>query len=186
MRVLSFLISARVMAGTFLLASPSVAAPATQSSFDASVGFRYGFPSGDSRWNPFGAGLGLDLGYTLKFPVHLGGTLEYFFGSERESDGLVQTSRSLHVLGQGGYDLGLGERFVLRPELGIGLARVRDENCQASANCSHSNLNAGVVAAGMKLIWVTPGPSVTLGARYELMFHEFAAAAVVISAGVGF
>lgn len=74
----------------------------------------------DSDVNRFGALLGARGGVTLRAPrLHLGGSFVHFFGEESNGSRYYTNTLDFEV----GYDVELGEWFVLRPELGLGLAQ---------------------------------------------------------------
>ena len=100
----------------------------------------------DGEPNPWGSGLGLAAGYTLPNAIYLGGAFEYFFGGSADDVyGRRFSSNIWQLSAEGGYDLGLGEHFVVRPKLGFGLASARSPSKTALSNRRH--LSDGVVAA---------------------------------------
>lgn len=80
-------------------------------------------------------GLGVQMGYTLPVGIYFGGVTDLFLLSERDRRGGVQVNNRvqiLHVLGEGGFDFGLGDDFVLRPTVGFGLTNVDASGCAAA------------------------------------------------------
>lgn len=153
-------------ATAFLAAAPAFADPATANSIQLGFGFRYGFNL-NSGTNPFGLGLGVDGGYTLPNAVYLGGNFDYFFGERASDSGLVM------VMAEGGYDLGLGENFVIRPKAGLGFASV-DSNGRFA------------IAPGTKLMLFTSAVSLSIDVRYALIFDDPTLNGLVMSFGIGF
>jgi hypothetical protein len=54
----------------------------------------------------------------LPAAIYLGGNFEYFFGDSVEGGGLKIKSNIWQLSAEGGYDIGLGENFVIRPKVG--------------------------------------------------------------------
>jgi hypothetical protein len=156
-----------VFVGAALLSRPATAQPATANSVQLGAGFRYGFDLTGASSNPWGLGLGIDGGYTLQNAVYLGGNLDYFFGEDGEGDGLFQ------LMAEVGYDLGLGENVVFRPKAGAGFAAANSEARAA-------------VAPGAKLMLFTSSVSLSLDARYSIVFSDPSLQALILSFGIGF
>ena len=155
-----------VCAAGLSLATPASAEPATANSIQLGLGFRYGFNL-KSGSNPFGLGLGLDGGYTFPSAWYLGGNFDYFFGEENGDTGLLQLMPEL------GYDLGIGDSFVIRPKVGAGYASFQSDSLFA-------------VAPGTKLMLFTSSVSLSVDLRYDLVFADPALNGLILSAGIGF
>jgi len=91
-------------------------------------------------------GVGLGAGHTLSAGVYFGATFDYFL----EQDGIGSTAQLLLASGVLGYDFGLTDAFVLRPELGVGYGRI-----------GRSYFN-GQSKADSKLVWI-PGLKAIFG-----------------------
>src|SRR3954470_14749046 len=123
------MLTAGIVAATGLVSATAFAEPATANSIQLGVGFRYGIEMNSGDVNPWGIGLGLDGGYTLPNAVYLGGNIEYFFGDSVGDDINGATINIWQLSAEGGYDIGLGPIFVLRPKVGLGLANTHEKLC---------------------------------------------------------
>src|SRR5882724_3644493 len=87
-----------------LVATPSFAA-ATEGSLQIGLGFRYGVELNEGDFNPWGTGLGLEVGYTLPvLPIYVGGNAEYFFGGTLDSPTGKIDGHIWQLTAEGGYD----------------------------------------------------------------------------------
>ncbi len=123
--------------------------PATAGRLQAGVGFRYGFELEKTEINPWGAGIGAKLGYTLPNALYFGVNAEYFFGDSYES---VDSSSSYHLwqaMLEGGYDIAVGQAFVIRPKVGLGFASNHMEWCGPGSDCKTELHNDLAVAPGI-------------------------------------
>jgi hypothetical protein len=178
-------VGAFLMLGTCLLAAPASADPATANSLQLGLGFRYGIEMNEGDFNPWGLGLGLSGGYTLPNAIYLGGNFEYFFG-DKITVGTGEVSGNLWQLtAEGGYDIGLGPIFVLRPKLGAGIAGLNGKVCVAGA-CSSSSDNKLVLAPGATFLLMPPGFLLTVDARYDLILADPVEKALILTVGIGF
>ena len=159
--------------------------PATANVVQLGLGFRYGIEMNDGDLNPWGAGLGIDAGYTLPSAVYVGGTFEYFFGGSIDSPLGEMKANAWHLLAEGGYDLGLGENFVVRPKLGVGLGNVKQELC-SGGDCNSDSQTKLAMAPGVKLMLITPRFGLSLDTRYAMIFGDETAKALIFTVGVGF
>jgi hypothetical protein len=181
------LIGALVASGMFMVTGSAFAGePATANSIQLGLGFRYGIEMNEDDFNPWGAGLGIDGGYTLPaLPIYVGGTFEYFFGDSKGDDDNGFKANAWHLMAEGGYDIGLGDSFVLRPKLGAGLGTLRTELCSAG-NCGSDSQTKLALAPGVKAILLLPKFRLSVDARYALIFADETAKALILSAGIGF
>lgn len=170
------------------VAAPSFAdGPATAGSLQLGIGFRYGAELNEGDFNPWGTGIGLDGGYTLPFvPIYLGGNLEYFFGSTEETPVSKLDGNIWQLMAEGGYDVGLGDRVVLRPKLGLGYAHSKQESCLTGFGCTSDTSSDFAMAPGVKLMLFLPVLSFSFDGRYEVVFADESAKAFIFSAGLGF
>jgi hypothetical protein len=160
--------------------------PATANVVQFGLGFRYGIElNDDTDLNPWGAGLGIDAGYTLPSAVYVGGTFEYFFGGSIDAEGGELKGNAWHLLGEGGYDIGLGESFVVRPKLGVGLGSIKTEVC-FDGDCNSDSSTNLAMAPGIKLMLITPRFGLSLDTRYAMIFGDKTAKALIFTVGVGF
>lgn len=121
---------ATVLAVLISATSAHAEEPFTANKFQAGGGLNYGIYMGDDDLdppNPYGLGLGVDLGYTLGPGVYLGGEFNYFLGGSKTDTG-IETSWNVMQYGvEVGYDLGVSPELVVRPKAGIGMGRVKGE-----------------------------------------------------------
>jgi hypothetical protein len=176
--------------GTLSFALPASAnQPVTANAFQLGLGFRYGVELGEDDFNPFGTGLGVDVGYTLPNALYLGGTFDYFFGQTEESEFLDRTGNVWQVMAEGGYDLGFGEGpyFVVRPKVGLGVASYNEERCVTPGGCEDSSESAFALAPGATFLFATKSFSLSLDLRYDVIFaDDDPPDALIFSVGVGF
>jgi hypothetical protein len=181
----------RALAGLLLLLStlvcaPAFADPATANSIQIGAGFRYGFELEPGELNPWGTGLGLEAGVTLPNAVYVGGHFEYFFGETLEAADIETSGNLWQLTGEGGYDIGLGPIFVLRPKVGAGVAGVNAETCDAANVCVDDSSTNFALAPGATFIIMPPGFSLSADVRYAMIFAEKTLNAVIVSVGIGF
>jgi hypothetical protein len=187
MRTAALWMTSLATVATMTLASaPARAEPATAQSFQLGLGFRYGADMNDANLNPWGPGVGLNLGYTMANAVYLGGNAEYFFGSSEESAGAKIEANIWQLSAEGGYDLGLGDSIVLRPKVGIGLASLQAEAC-LGAVCVDNSSTDFMLAPGGTFMLFTRSFSLSFDARYAMVFADAETAkGLIFSAGIGF
>lgn len=104
--------------------------PFTANKLQLGGGLNYGLYMGDDEGdppNPYGLGLGVDLGYTLGPGVYLGGEFNYFFGGSKEEAGIEVSSSIMQYGVEVGYDIGLSPELVIRPKAGIGMGSAKVE-----------------------------------------------------------
>lgn len=171
---------------TALVAVPAAADPATANSIQLGIGFRYGFEMEPGDLNPWGTGLGLDGGITLPNAVYVGGNVEYFFGSTVEASDIETSGNLWQLSAEGGYDIGLGPIFVLRPKVGVGVAGSSFETCDIEGACVDDSSTDFMLAPGGTFILMPPGFSLSLDVRYAMIFAERTLNGVIVSAGIGF
>ena len=194
MRFVRMLVGSIVAAGACLVAAPAFADPATANKLQLGLGFRYGvdMKSGDDL-NPWGIGLGLEAGYTLPNAVYLGGNIEYFFGEQIGDDTNGVSGNIWQLSAEGGYDIGIGPIFVLRPKLGLGLANVHEKTCIQVATaggpvggCSSDTQSDFALFPGATFIVMPPGFNLTADVRYELVFADKTGQGLLFTVGIGF
>ncbi len=180
------LVGSIVTAGACLISVPAFADPATANKLQLGLGFRYGVDmKSDGGLNPWGIGLGLSAGYTLPNAVYLGGNIEYFFGSQVGDDTNGVTGNIWQLSAEGGYDIGIGPIFVLRPKLGVGLVNVHDKLCFEGACTSGSTSYFGLLP-GATFIVMPPGFNLTADVRYEWVSTNPSASGLLFTVGIGF
>jgi hypothetical protein len=178
--------------GAFLGTLPAMAdPPATANVLQIGLGFRYGFEMEDGDFNPWGAGLGVSAGYTLPMAVYVGGNFDYFFGETVEVAGGELSGNIWQLMAEGGYDLGVGDTFVIRPKLGLGFASVSTEGCfdfglGAGEQCTDDSSMEFAMAPGATFIYLGSKFSLSADLRYDMIFAEEQANALLLSVGIGF
>jgi hypothetical protein len=172
-------------------AAPPPVGPHTANSLQLGLGFRYGIAMGsDSAPNLWGTGLGLDVGYTLPNGIYAGGNVEYFFGNTAEVSGFRFKGNVWQLSVEGGYDIGLGENFVIRPKVGFGVAgtKLTLEDCPPNVSCDAqgpSSDESPLVTPGAAFLLFTSHISLAVDVRYALVFGDKTAKALIFSFGVG-
>jgi opacity protein-like surface antigen len=169
--------------------APPARGPHTAGAIQLGVGFRYGAELNDGDFNPWGPGIGLSAGYTLPMALYLGGNFEYFFGDSVEAGGVKVKGNVWQLTAEGGYDVGLGENFVIRPKVGFGIAGLKTsvEGCPAGLSCSGSSETKPVLAPGATFMLFTSHVSLSLDARYAMIFtDDETGKALIFSFGIGF
>jgi hypothetical protein len=90
-------------------------------------------------------------------------------------------------MAEGGYDIGLGDVFVVRPKLGLGIASVNVEVCDDTLGCADDSETDFALAPGTTLILLTQSFSLSLDLRYDIILSDPEALnAVLLTAGIGF
>lgn len=167
-------------------ATPSLAdQPATANSLQLGVGFRYGFSLDDEKPSRWGPGLGANAGLTLPNAVYVGGVFDYFFGASQEEAGVKATAHVWQLMGEGGYDIGLAN-LVIRPKVGAGYATTSAEVCAGDTPCLSNSSGDFALAPGVSLLLFFPRVRISTDLRYDLIFAEKTAKALILTAGVGF
>jgi hypothetical protein len=181
------LLAAFVLGTVAFSAAPVAAQPATTNVIQLGGGFRYGFATDDVEPNPFGVGLGLELGYTLSNAVYLGANFDYFFGGSAEVLGSDVKANVWQLMAEGGYDVGLGDSVVLRPKLGAGAAWLNGEVCSQTLDlCDDSSESSFAIAPGATFLYLGSSISFSLDLRYDIVLTDDALNALIVSAGIGF
>ncbi len=174
--------------GILTVSVPALAnEPATANSIQLGLGFRYGYELEEGDFNPWGTGLGFEGGLTLPNAIYVGGNIEYFFGETREELGSKLSGNVWQAMAEGGYDIGLGDNFVIRPKIGAGLAGVKFETCLEALPCEEDSTTDFALAPGATFLLLTSKVSVTLDFRYDMIFADPETLnALIFSAGIGF
>ncbi|HET9959501.1 MAG TPA: outer membrane beta-barrel protein [Polyangiaceae bacterium] len=179
-------VAAAMGTGALLTSVSALAEPATANSIQLGLGLRYGIEMNEGDFNPWGLGLGLNGGITLPNAVYVGGVGEYFFGDKEEAGGVKLTGNIWQLMAEGGYDVGLGPLFVLRPKVGLGLANSRSELCLTGLGCTKDNSSDFALAPGATFLVFLPMIKLSADVRYELVFAEETGKALIWTVGVGF
>jgi hypothetical protein len=171
----------------------ALAGPRTAGALQFGLGSRYGFSFEDDAPDPWGTGLGVDLGYTFPAAWYLGAGVEYFFGND---DYEYQTETNTGVFQfavEVGYDFGLGEA-VVRPKLGIGYAALAIESCSRvgpsgtlERTCSDESEGGPAAIPGFTIIVPAGRFHLLLDARNALVFAQSRTwNALIVALGFGF
>ena len=164
--------------------------PRTAGALQLGGGFRYGVDLKDREPDPWGVGLGLELGYTLESAVYVGGVFDYFFGQrvkyEVADNSWEQSANLWQVAAEGGYDFQLSDGVLVRPKLGLGVAMLQAScsgDCIDDASGSSSYFAA---APGLTTMFFPGNMVLSLDARYQMVFADELASAFIFSVGIGF
>ncbi len=134
---------AALMVGLFsFTATKAEAEPFTARavSLSGALGFGWAVFAPSSVEQPFLAGVGARVGYTLPSGAYFGQRFDYFIGSTsfgmnfNDLGEATVHNQSWNLLFEAGYDFALGPQVVLRPKLGVGML-------------SWSSLSAGTAGA---------------------------------------
>lgn len=178
--------------GLFMTSVPAFAdPPATANVVQLGLGFRYGFDLEEGDMNPWGPGIGIDAGYTLPSALYLGGAFDYFFGDTQEAGDIEVSANVWQLMAEGGYDLGLGPYFVLRPKLGVGVAAVNVETCGDPLGVDEGCRDDGsstdfAIAPGTTFLYLGEKFSFSVDVRYDILFRDGFNNALLLAAGIGF
>lgn len=157
----------------------STAGPATPLSAGLSLGYGISLEDGPNIW---GFGFGVRGGYNID-AVYLGMRFLYFVGEE---------PASIWELGiEGGYDVPVTEGFVIRPQLGLGLANIAIGVPEAFAtpgsvgDFSESSTEFFLAGGVSGLYDVTDSMFIGAEARFQIVFAELSAKAITLMATAG-
>lgn len=140
----------------------------------------YGAHTGDSDVTPYGFGLGAHGGYTFEPGFHLGGRLEFHFGEKESTSALGVTgslaASSFSFMVEPGYDFGLAEGVVLRPQMGIGLVEFHAKACASALGfnevCSSDSEGDFTIAPGAMFLLDFGGLYGVAGLRFQHAFTD--------------
>jgi len=143
-------------AALMLLSIPAIAqTPFTQDKVTASGRVMYGLNLQAGSLNPYALGLGARGGYTMSNNIYAGGSLDVFFGTSKSVLGNTIDSSHWQIMGEGGYDLALGQdALVLRPLGTLGLSQHAVGYCfEETGDCGHNRNTAIVFGFGANLMY---------------------------------
>jgi hypothetical protein len=165
--------------------------PATAGAVQIGVGLRYGFELEEGDFNPWGLGLGLDGGVTMQNAVYVGGNAEYYFGETVDTPGGEASGNIWQLTAEGGYDVGLGPNFVIRPKLGLGIGSWKSEVCFESIaggdECMEDSSTDFAATPGANFIFASEKFTLDIDVRYDMIFADPETLnALLFSVGVGF
>jgi hypothetical protein len=149
-------------------------------------GFRYGLSLDDPTPDPWGPGLGLELGYTTGDAFYFGTVFDYFFGERTQIAGLDLSANLWQLAAEGGYDFQLSEAVLVRPKLGVGAATVRVD-CSNCVGIDPSTSETKLAAApGLTAMFFAGSVILSVDTRFQMVFAEETMKALVFSFGIGF
>jgi hypothetical protein len=148
----------------------------------------YGSALGDqgvegTELNPYGIGIGLRGGVTLPSALYLGASFDYFFG-ESDDDAVDIDFNLYQVMGNVGYDIGLGP-LTLRPSLGLGVANISVDGDVLGISVEETESDF-VLSPGAEGIIGLGLLSVSAEVRYNKIFADDDADALIMGVGFGF
>ena len=120
--------------------------------------------------------------------VYLGGSFEYFLGGSDTVDGVDVSFDVWQLQFEGGYDLGILPKLVVRPQLGLGLAGYSGELCTddlAGQSCEDRSETAFSLAPGVLALYDVGPVFLSLGVRYNAIMTEVSATALFLGVGAG-
>jgi hypothetical protein len=173
----------------------AAAEPATAGVLQLGAGAQYGVSVvRPDKPNPWGLGLGLGLGYTLPSGFYAGGQFEYFFGEQESTflgggDSSVPATEEANiwdVFAELGYDLGLGDQFVLRGKGDLGFASYSSEFCVESNPCEEESEINLLIGPGAAFLYLGKSFSLTLEARYDFILTRPSHEGLIFALGIGF
>lgn len=168
------------------VAPAAKAEPRTVNMLQVGAGFRYGIELEDGDFNPWGPGLGLDVGYTTQQQLYIGGVFDYFFGDSESGPGGSVDANIWHLGAEGGYDLG-DETVVIRPKLGLGVATIVGELCLTGFGCQDDSETDFALTPGAQLMLFPGSVMLSLDLRYQFIFADpDTVNALIFSIGIGF
>jgi len=180
---LGILVSGVVMA----LSASAMAQPRTANVAQVGAGFRYGADLEDGDLNPWGPGLGIEIGYTFDSALYLGGNFEYFFGETVSAFGAEASVNIWQLAGVLGYDLQAGDAVVIRPKLNVGMASLMAETCVTGFGCADDSETDFAMAPGATFMFFPGSVVLSLDMRYQLIFSDPETLdGIIFSFGIGF
>jgi hypothetical protein len=164
------------------------------------AGAQYGVNLKSTKPNPWGLGLGLGVGYTLPSGLYAGAQFEYFFGGQDTIAVGNETAtwdadikaNIWDLFAELGYDLGLGDEFVLRGKGDVGFASLSSELCFAGTPgvedfpCEDDSESALLVGPGAAFLYLGKSFSLTLEARYDFVLTRPNQQGLIFTLGIGF
>jgi hypothetical protein len=168
--------------------------------FSLGAAFNYGIWTGSDQFkrldgdvNPFGPGLGITAGVSMRPGLYLGADFNYFWGGSRTTAG-VNAGASVHaniydVLGEIGYDLWVGRAGILRPKVGLGIGIARGTFCGSTGftgACATDSKSGFTFAPGVEYEHFFGPGFLSLEAKWQdVMLSGPDASAVVLGIGIG-
>jgi len=183
-------VSVAIALATFTAASAAFALGPGFTAGKASAGARlqYGIDMEDYEANPYGLGFGLRGGYTLDMNVYIGGNFEYFFGGSETVGGAEFSWNVWQLQVEGGYDLGFGPKFVVRPQLGLGLGAFTGEFCYEDSvgrACEDPSETDFSLTPGALALYDVGAVFLAGEVRFNAIMAEETATALFIGVGAG-
>jgi hypothetical protein len=177
-------------ASVALVGRQVAAQPASANVIQLGGGANYGVSMRAQKPNPWGLGLGLGVGYTLTSGLYTGARFEYFFGGEEESTTSSAQANIWDLFAEGGYDLGIGDGFVLRGKGDVGLANLSSKACVTSAltgtACTSDSKSALMLGPGAAFLYLSRSFSFTLDVRYDFVLTNPNQQGLIFTVGIGF
>lgn len=183
-----------------VIAAPRTAsaAPPTLERLQIELGYRYGLALESLDYNPWGSGGGGVIGYTLDKAIYLGASFDWFSGEEieypdpgaRYKDPIYIGGNYWQALVWGGYDMGLGDDFVFRPKVGVGMSTSTLKDCNLliddEIECLKTIQGKTSIVPTAQLLWAGP-VLLSLEARFVMLFDSVTIKSALIGGGsIGF
>lgn len=156
-----------------------------ESQVSIGVSVHYGALVNGPSPNPWSTGLGLGVGYTPIQTLHLGVNFDYFFGVGAPAGEQMLSTWQLGA--EAGYDVGLGEHFVLRPSFGVGAAifTTSYNGCNVGSSCPRQSEIDPLAAPGLALLFLNGHLVLSTSVRYALVLSDAARQACIFSVSIG-
>lgn len=167
-------------------ATSTAAGPPSATDVQIGVGLHYGTLVSGPTPNPWSTGLGVALGYTLRRAVYLGGSFEYYFGIGAPPG--AQMLSTFQYAAETGYDVGLGEHFVLRPRLGIGVASLTTSynGCSPGySDCPRKSDPEPLATPGLTFLFLNGHLLLSASVRYALVVPDAELQGFIFSFSIG-
>jgi hypothetical protein len=167
--------------------STAFAAPAfTAGKPSANLRLQYGIDLEDQAIDvtPYGLGFAAGGGYTLDSGLYIGGAFDYFLGGSKEAAGNKLELNVWQLMGTVGYDLGLGDKLVLRPYAGAGIASWNATLTMMGIEGDESETDLAL-AFGAAPMLDLGGVFLLADARLNMIFADPMQKSILIGAGAG-
>jgi hypothetical protein len=202
-RVVRWLVAVSFALFAAIVARTAVAQPATANSIQIGAGAQYGVNLKDTTPNPWGLGLGLGVGYTFQSGLYTGAQFEYFFGGQDTVQGpqplagepalTADVEANIwDLFAEVGYDLALGDEFVLRGKGDVGIASLSSRYCVTAPPgvegfpCEDDSETALLVGPGVAFLYRGKSFSFSLETRYDLVLTDPNNQGLIFTIGFGF
>jgi hypothetical protein len=146
----------------------------------------YGINLEEGDPNPYGLGFAPQGGYTLDPGVFLGARFDYFLGGTEEVPFLGELSLNIYqILAEAGYDVEVGDSLVVRPKVGVGVAKGLGEACIDGACVDADGDMELAFSPGANLLYMLDPVFLNVDVRYNVITSDPSLSALMLGAGAG-